>query len=55
MSAVTLFTWFVLQIHAAAEDEDNLTEQKRQQGKKVLYGQIIQVGFDWMINLYHSL
>ena len=29
---------------AKAETEDNELEQKRQQGKKVLYGQVIQVG-----------
>lgn len=28
---------------AVAENEDNILEQKRQQGKKVLYGQIIQL------------
>ena len=32
-----------MQIGADAENEDNVAEQKRQQGKKVLYGQIIQV------------
>jgi hypothetical protein len=31
------------QIAAEAENDDNTLEQKRQQGKKVLYGQIIQV------------
>ena len=31
------------QVAAKAESEDNELEQKRQQGKKVLYGQIIQV------------
>ena len=32
-----------IQIGAEAENEDNVAEQKRQLGKKVLYGQIIQV------------
>ena len=32
-----------LQINAEAEEEDNVAEQKRQQGKRVLYGQIVQV------------
>jgi len=31
------------QIAAKAEQEDNVAEQKRQLGKKVLYGQVIQV------------
>jgi inositol 1,4,5-triphosphate receptor type 1 len=31
------------QIAAEAENEDNVAEQKRQQGKKVQYGQIVQV------------
>ena len=31
------------QVGAAAEAEDNASEQRRQHGKKVLYGQIIQV------------
>jgi hypothetical protein len=35
-----------LQLAAEAENEDNLLEQKRQQGKKVLYGQVIQVRRD---------
>lgn len=38
-----IYTWNVLQIAAEAETEDNEQEQKRQQGKKLLYGQIIQV------------
>jgi len=31
------------QIGAEAENEDNVSEQQRQQGKKVLYGQIVQL------------
>ena len=31
------------QIGADAEDEDNISEQKRQRGKRLLYGQTIQV------------
>ena len=34
---------FYFQVAAKAESEDNQLEQKRQQGKKVLYGQVIQV------------
>ena len=33
----------MLQIAADAEQEDNALEQKRNQGKKVLYGHIVQV------------
>ena len=38
----------VLQITADAEQEDNVLEQKRNQGKKVLYGHVVQV-----INVFH--
>lgn len=34
---------FLLQAAADAENDDNILEQKRQLGKKVLYGQVIQV------------
>ena len=37
------YFYLTLQIAAKAETEDNEQEQKRQQGKKLLYGQIIQV------------
>ena len=37
-------TLFCFQVAAKAEADDNELEQKRQQGKKVLYGQVIQVG-----------
>lgn len=33
----------MLQAAADAENDDNILEQKRQLGKKVLYGQVIQV------------
>jgi hypothetical protein len=45
-----LFSWlndwfwhFILKNAAKAESEDNELEQKRQQGKKLLYGQVVQV------------
>lgn len=34
---------FIQQNNADAENEDNVGEQKRQRGRQVLYGQIIQV------------
>ena len=36
---------FFLQIAAEAENTDNAQEQKRQMGKRVRYGEIIQVQF----------
>jgi len=33
----------VLQLAADAEHEDNISEQKRQNGKRVRYGEVIQV------------
>jgi len=33
----------VLQLAADAENEDNISEQKRQNGKRVRYGEVIQV------------
>ena len=40
---VSLKLLLFFQVGAAAEQEDNATEQRRQHGKKVLYGQIIQL------------
>ena len=37
-----VFTIFT-QASAAAENEDNVAEQRRQLGKKVRYGEVIQV------------
>jgi len=33
----------LLQLAADAENEDNISEQKRQNGKRVRYGEVIQV------------
>jgi len=33
----------VLQLAAVAENDDNISEQKRQHGKRVRYGEVIQV------------
>ena len=33
----------ILQASANAENEDNVSEQRRQQGKRVRYGEVIQV------------
>ena len=38
-----LYHYKLFQVAAEAENEDNLAEEHRQQGKKLLYGQIIQV------------
>ena len=38
-----IFSNYYTQFAADSENEDNDLVQKRQQGKKVLYGQIIQV------------
>ena len=35
---------FLHQLAAEAENADNLQEQRRQMGKRVRYGEIIQVG-----------
>jgi len=34
----------MLQLAAEAENDDNISEQKRQHGKRVRYGEVIQVG-----------
>ena len=34
-----------LQFAASAENEDNVAEQKRQHGKRVRYGEVVQVRF----------
>jgi len=33
----------VVQLAADAENEDNISEQKRQNGKRVRYGEVVQV------------
>ena len=43
-----------VQIGADAEHEDNISEQKRQLGKKLVYGQIIQVNVDTFISSVKS-
>ena len=49
-SGVHLRVYLFLQIGADAEHEDNISEQKRQLGKKLVYGQIIQVNIDSFIS-----
>ena len=46
---LTLILYFIFQLASKAETEDNEQEQKRQQGKKLLYGQIIQVNISNII------
>lgn len=54
-----LLRWNVPQMAAEAEKKDNLAEQNRQHGKRVRYGEIVQVIArcdSWLVNyLYTSL
>ena len=36
---------YVIQVAAEAENNDNELEQRRQHGKRVRYGELVQVGF----------
>ena len=44
MNLIIILVYFV-QVAAEAENNDNELEQRRQHGKRVRYGELVQVGF----------